>query len=159
MHTSWRKIIRKKSRMHSPIQSKLDQPTKSYKDNVPFAPVRPLFVDTLFHYTIAYGYIDDMITVVLEVRGWIVEALNTAHLVIHSLFRQIDKSDPLSRDGSISRRKLKWEGTSDERKIILGWMVDTRKFRISLPTDNAVEWICAIQRVLKATTVKTKELE
>ena len=79
----------------------------TYIEDVPFAPVCPFFVKMLFHYAIADGYIDDIITVMLEIESWVDKALNAAPLVIHSLFRLIDGSDPLPRDDSIIIQKLK----------------------------------------------------
>ena len=44
-------------------------------------------------------------------------------------------------------------------KIVLGWMIDTRRFRIYLPTEKAVEWTNAIEKMMHASTVQTKDLE
>ena len=85
--------------------------------------------------------------------------MNAAPLVIHSLFCPLSKSDPLPRDDSISKSKLQGEGTPDERKIVLGWMLDTRRFRIHLPTEKDTEWISKIKQLLKAPTVSVKDLE
>ena len=90
-----REITFDPNEIHSPIRSELDDPTNTYTDDVPFTPARPLFVDVPFHFAMADGYIDYMITMVLDMKGWVEKALNAAPLVIHSLFRPTDTSDPL----------------------------------------------------------------
>ena len=90
---------------HSPLNDELDESASSYENDVPFAPVQNLFVNVSFNYAMADGYIAGIITVMLEVQGWVANALNAAPLVIHSLFHPIDPSDPLPRDESISKRK------------------------------------------------------
>ena len=72
--------------LHSPLKGQLDKPADTYDRKVLFAPARPLFVEMPFHYAMADGYIDDIITVVLEEEDWVSKTLNAAPLVIHSLF-------------------------------------------------------------------------
>ena len=94
---------------------------------------RPLIVDVPFSFAFTDGYIDNMITVVLEKEDWVEKAINAGPLTIHSLFRPIDHRDPLPRDDAVSVRELKRKGKPSERKIVLGWMIDTNTFRIYLP--------------------------
>ena len=145
--------------LHSPLQPHLAPPATTYDESTPFEPARPLFVKVSFFWAMADGYIDDIITIVLDVGSWLQKAVNAAPLIIHSLFRPTDTKDPLPRNESISMRKLKGEGTPDETKIILGWKVDTRRFRIHLPAEKSVEWMQDIRSILGRTTVSTKVLE
>ena len=43
--------------------------------------------------------------------------------------------------------------------MVLGWLVDTRRLRISLPEEKAVHWSSEIQRVLEGRKVEHKLLE
>ena len=60
-------------------------------------------------------------------------ALLAVPLAIHTLFRPLDKLDPVPRDDPLSLRKLSAESPLEERKTVLGWIVDTRLFKISFP--------------------------
>ena len=135
--------------IHSPIQSKLEKLDETLKRGDPFGEARPLIVDVPFHYAAADGYIDDIITMVVDLDDWVWKAINAAPLAIHSLFRPTDTDDPIPRDETISTRKLKGEGTPSERKTILGWLIDTRTFRIYLPKEKMIDWRYSIRKILE----------
>ena len=66
----------------------------------------------------------------------------------------MDRADPLSL------RKLEGDGTPSERKLVLGWLLDTREFKIYLPMDKAIGWIAEIKEILAPDMkVKTKQIE
>ena len=147
------------SELHSPLCSKFEEPSNSYTPDAPFAKARKLFVPAPFYPAITDGYIDDIITAVLEMGQWLKRAQNAAPLAIHTVFRPTNPKDPLPRSDATSERKLKGEGTPDERKTILGWLVDTRLFRIFLPEDKAKVWIKELKRMLKLDKIPMKMLE
>ena len=64
----------------------------------------------------------------LDMNSWVQKGANIAPLAVHTLFRFANPSDPLSRDDLTSLRKLDGDGIPDERKITLGWIVDTKLF-------------------------------
>ena len=71
-----------------------------------------------------------------------------------SINEQVDRADPLSL------RKLEGDGTPSERKIILGWLLDTREFKIFLPADKVLLWIKEIDEILQGKRrVKAKTIE
>ena len=41
------------------------------------------------------------------------------------------------------------EDTPFELKIVLGWLLNTQKFCIGLPTEKAIDWIASIDIVLE----------
>lgn len=125
--------------LHSPLQSQFELPAAPYDESTPFEPARPLFMDLPLFWAMADGYIDDIITIVLDVGDWLKNAVNAAALIIHSIVRPTDTAGPLPHNESISIQKLKGEGTPDEIKMILGWQVDTRRFRIHLPVEKSIE--------------------
>ena len=145
--------------VYSPIRNNLDPPAIEHKDDTPFAKARPLFVPVPFAPAVVDGYIDDLITVAIQKEDWIERAQNAAPLAIHTVFRPTNHTDPLPRADAISERKLKGEGTPSEVKTILGWDVNTRKFKIYLPKLKATEWRNEITNILHLTTVPTKRLE
>ena len=113
------------SQLHSPIQHRLQDKELSHHQSTPFGKARKLFVDVPFHYAAADGYIDDIITVVLDTADWLRRAINAAPLAIHTLFLPVDCRDPLPQVESVSKQKLKGEGTPNEIKVVLGLKIDT----------------------------------
>ena len=145
--------------IHSPLQSMLHPVFNRYNDDIPFGTARQLFVYVPFHMAMADGYIDDIITAMIEENDWVDRGQNAAPLAVHTLFRPVDKTEQIPRDDPASIRKLEGEGTPDEKKTLLGWEVDTRRFRIYLPKDKAIQWRSDIKRILQHGAVNTKTLE
>ena len=86
------------------------------------------------------GYIDDIITAILDIKNWIYKGHYSAPLVVHTASRPQTDSDPPPRAKATSIRKMDGEGTLNEVKIVLGWRVDTRQFKIYLPSKKADKW-------------------
>ena len=103
------------------------------KDDVPFGVACPLFVLVPFHWAVEDGYIDDIITIIPAYADWVPKGQNIAPLVVHTIFRPTNDSDPLPRADATSIPKIDGEGTPDENKIVLGCLLNTRLFRIFLP--------------------------
>jgi hypothetical protein len=72
--------------LHSPIRSELEKPEAVTENTSPFGEARPLIVDVPFAYAATDGYIDDMITMVLDKDNWTDKAINAGPLAIYSLF-------------------------------------------------------------------------
>ena len=122
--------------IHSPLQTQCETATSHHSPTTPFAEADPLMVSVPFHPAAADGYINDIITVMLDISDWVKRGQNAALLAIHTVFRPTQADDPIPRDDATSIRKLKGEGTPDEAKIVLGWIIDTRLFRIYLPKEK-----------------------
>ena len=87
------------------------------------------------------GFIDDIITITFDDKHWIDRAKSASLLVIHTLFRPLQPSDPLKRDNPLSLRKLAGEGKLSEQKTRLGWDTNTQSMRVSLPEEKQTSWI------------------
>ena len=66
-----------------------------------------------------YGFIYDISTITVDDEHWIDRAKSAALLVIHTLFRPLQPSEPLKRDDPLSLRKLAGVGQLDEHKACL----------------------------------------
>ena len=75
----------------------------------------------------------------LDKDEWTNKGQNAAPLAVHTIFRPVNRNDPIPRDDATSIRKLKAEGTPTEVQNILGWKIDTRQFRIYLPKDKSLQ--------------------
>ena len=54
-----------------------------------------------------------------------------------------------SREHALSIRALLAAGRFDEAQVILGWLVDSKNFRISLPQQRAAEITQRIEEIIK----------
>ena len=64
------------------------------------------------------GYIDDLVTLVLDEPALRERAENAVPLLVHILFRPVAPDEPTDRDDPLSLRKLKGEGNLSETKTI-----------------------------------------
>ena len=145
--------------LHSPHAQKLQAPLQC-TENTTFARAKPLAVNPPLLLTFCDGYIDDLITMAVDIDNNITRAQQAPPLTVHTIFRPLDPDEPLPRSDPISLRKLSGEGQPSESKIVLGWKICTRLFRVLLPQDKALAWRTDIQNLLKpATRVSIKDME
>lgn len=145
--------------LHSPHASKLQSPQVSEAD-IPYAKAKPLAVDPPILMAFCDGYIDDLITMAVDIRNNIKRAQQAPPPAVHSVFYKVNPCEPLPRFDPISLPKLSSEGRSSESKIVMGWTICTRRFRILLPADKALAWRSNIQELLKpATKVSITSME
>ena len=55
--------------------------------------------------------------------------------------------------------KLSGEGTPDEVKVVLGWKIHTRLFRVYLPEHKATMWNRIIRDIIRTGYTNAKEME
>ena len=145
--------------IHSPLQPEFDSMNEQYDNKTPFGTANKLFVPMPFHPAMADGYIDDIVTAMLDQADWVSRGQNAAPLAVHTVFRPVDDDDPLPRADAASKPKLKGEGTPDEAKTVLGWLINTRLFRIFLPIEKAADWTKDLRHILRANMIDAKTLE
>jgi hypothetical protein len=80
-------------------------------------------------------------------------------LIISLLARPPDTNDPLERETLLSLKKFLAEGCPEEEKLMLGWLMNTRKLLVQLPDNKLKNWTAAIKRILKTGKVSPKELD
>ena len=82
---------------------------------------------------------------------------------LHLVGRPVDERSPESfpRDELLAASKFLAEAKASERKTILGWDVNTRSFKVSLPIDKRRAWVNELQRLrmLPGRRAHAKELE
>lgn len=142
-----------------PIANKFDK-AETLSENIPFATARDLEVDIPLRETTCDGYIDDSITLAVHRNDNLRRAQTAVPLLVDSIFRPVSQNETVEREEAISEIKLQGEGTPSEQKLVLGWLLDTRRLTIHLPTDKALFWSNEIDRLLsKDYRIKSKELE
>jgi hypothetical protein len=71
----------------------------------------------------------------------------------------LDNTDDIPRVDIISSKKLQAEGTFEEVKIVLGWVVNTRSLVISLPSDKYKRWSEDINKMISSGKSSNELLE
>ena len=105
------------------------------------------------------GFIDSIITITVHDEHWIYRAKSAALLVIHTIFQQLQPSEPPKRDDPLSLSKLVGEGQLAKQKTFLVWDINTHSMRVFLPTDKQTAWTTDIKEALASTKIKTDTLE
>ena len=145
--------------LHSIYYKRLKQPEPLPPDTK-FDKAVPLAVKFPTWEKYCDGYIDDAILIALDKGDNIIKCQNALPLAADVITRPVHKVEMAPRDESIQNTKLEGEGTPAERKVILGWLIDTRSLRIYLPIEKTILWIEQINEILKNDKkINAKELE
>lgn len=115
-----------------------------------YLPLRLTFID---------GYIDDAISISVDVDDHQARGQHAVPVALHTVFRPNNPNEAIIGDPSLADKNLKAEGTLTETKTILGWEVNSRDFIIVLPADKVQMWTEDINSLLQQNRVKFKQLE
>ena len=120
--------------------------TKRIKDSIPFAnALDPDVTLPINMKSTCDGYIDDGIAIVLDNTDTtkMVERTRQAMVMaLHTIFRpNAGEEQRMPRPEADYLRKLAAEGGLAEEGTVLGWHINTRSLKISLPDNKAVGWI------------------
>ena len=145
--------------LRSPHSSKLSEPSLNPIPD-PFEAAQELLMDLPLKEIFFDGYINDVIAIALARRGNARRSQDAVPLAVHAVYRPLSTSEPVTRDDPLSLRKLSGEGTPNEQKIVLGWLLCTRTLRIYLPHEKSIFWCKEIDSLLATTTrIRGKTLE
>ena len=101
------------------------------------------------------GFINDTITITVDDKHWIDHAKIAALLVIHTLLRPLQPSEPLKRDNPLSLRKLAGEGQLSGKNSCLGWDITTQSLRVYLTEEKKTACTNYIKEALASKKIKT----
>lgn len=118
-----------------------DTPFEKAKSLLPPVPLRTCFVD---------GYIDDGMAACLDINDNVERIQHAVTLSVHTVFRP-KRDELLPRKDPLSEKKLQGEGAPSEQKTVLGWDINTWRFRVHLPVYKYIAWMIKI----KSTTYDT----
>ena len=114
--------------LRSPHYNKL-QPPEKLPEDIKFAKAKKLEVNIPLREVVVDGYIDDSITIVLDKKDNLKRGQNAIPLLVHGSFRPTSKNEIVERKDGLQLIKLQGEGTPSERKIVLGWLLDSRELK------------------------------
>ena len=152
----------KPDELRSPAQPETPEPIRLPAD-IPIATSRPMAV-LVPPPTIGGkvdGFIDDLINVFIDNPVNCARQPHVVPLAMHVTSRPHagDNEEPLPRRPILSIPKLIAEGRPEEVQIVLGWTIDTRRLRISLPTDKYRAWSSDLKLFREARRCSHSELE
>ena len=133
--------------LHSNLSEKIPSPSIPNKvqplQQPPFPLTVPITISSIYHDV----YIDDIITIALaDNRSATEKARHAAPLAIHAIFRPKEMNEYVTRDHVLCLRKLEGEGQLNEIKATLGWIINTRLFKIFLHSDKFQLWTSDINK-------------
>ncbi len=138
------------SKNFDPISNQLNTPI-SLPESVPFHAARDLAVNILRN---DHGkidiYIDDSIGVAPDIEDVPSRVVRAIPLAIRSFARLASDDDVIPRKDIISLKKLNAEGSLQESKTILGWVINSRSLQISLPDQKLHGWVKDIDTILSS---------
>jgi hypothetical protein len=128
--------------------------------DIPFAKAHPLSVKIEPNDCgKAEVFIDDQFLAVPALGRNLKKAKWVLAIVISILERPVHDNEPIMREHLLSLKKFAAEGRLEEIKIILGWVIDTRRLRVSLPDYKVKAWTQSILDILKTGKATLAELE
>ena len=143
------------------LQSSFDLDFKPIQedDNIQITPADPLLMSLPDQDIITDNFIDDLFQACLDIDDNTSRIKHAIPLILEAFFREHHDEDASPRDPIINMVKHQAEGRLEESKIILGWTVNTRTFRLSLPKEKATDWIHDIDTTLSSGHCTEKQLE
>ena len=104
-------------------------------------------------------YLDDNIGIAPDLRDNVRRLSVIMPLVICLLGRPLHENEPIIRKWLLSLSKFSAEGQPEEIKIVLGWLLDTRRLLVSLPEYKHSVWTEQIETVLRENKTTLADLE
>lgn len=145
--------------LFSPFQENIPQ-DEFLPDDIPIAQALPMIVDPpLAPKAKNDVYIDDDVTIAVEENDNLDRARAGVLLCIHAIGRPNEKNKPIKRLELPSLTKITAEGRLEERKVILGWLIDTRRLIIQLPEHKYKAWTNSIDEMIEAKSTTHKAIQ
>ena len=146
-------------KVRSEYVHKIPPPSKLPSD-VPFAQALPTSVPNLEGAKCSADvFIDDIITVGVDVKDNLERLKAGPCTVMHALAHNSDQPTPVPRQDFIAEDKNDAEGAPEEVKVVLGWELNSRELTITLPQHKFVAWNTQLKSFLTRKTANAKDLQ
>ena len=104
-------------------------------------------------------YLDDFISCFLDTDASIWAGSRISLLILYLFGRPILQNQPTTCDDLLAFDKTLAEGTPEESKVVLGWRINTRLLRLSLPCDKRDAWTADIRRLLSLSKISYDDIK
>ena len=101
------------------------------------------------------SYLDDMIQLFVATPENLLRCPSIVPLIVHLMTRPLAPDEPLPRKPMLESDKLEAEGSPAECQRVLGWIIDTRRLLLQLPTDKKIAWTKEVNQLLKTRRTRT----
>jgi hypothetical protein len=120
------------------------KPNKEPAD-VPFGLADALIIDLPDRDIITDNFIDDFMQAGLDAGDIPARIKHAVPLILDTLFRPARPEECGNRDPIINMTKHQAEGRLEESKVILGWLINTRRLTVLLTKEKAADWLIDIR--------------
>ena len=137
-------------------------PLELLKDTFPFAVGKDLIIDVKINAKgVTDVYIDDTMALTVDIEGSCSakRVEQETLLATHCAAREKHKNEPIPREEMAALVKLLAEAGAEEKKVILGWMINFKALTVSLPQNKHNTWKRGIFQVLRTGKTSCKELK
>jgi hypothetical protein len=125
-------------------------PDKELLDEmIEFGQAFPLLAEIQDYKTYWDVFVDDLINLTLNEMGLEGKAKEAAAIALELLFRPKVEGEEVDRNTILKWEKLLAEGRQEEVKVILGWLINSRIWRIFIPDDKAKRWMIDIDELIE----------
>eukprot|EP00957_Ditylum_brightwellii_P175256 13342473-Ditylum_brightwellii.AAC.1 len=104
-------------------------------------------------------YLDNGITIALDLPTKTDEAAAALPLALHLFFCPLHEQEPICQTDVLSLRKLAAEGTLCKILKYIRWLINTRAFTIALPQDKAAKWLKLLDVMIQTKLASFKDME
>ena len=143
--------------LHAPSWETFEPPLE-YDGALPFGKAKQLAVEIPLQECLCDGYIDDGISAAVELGNNALRLANAGPLAVHTVIAPVTGINDQCREEALAPDKLQAELTPSEIKLTLGWIINTRTFRIHLPVEKCLDWTQDIKRLISNGVVRADEL-
>jgi hypothetical protein len=133
--------------LHSSFEF-INNPPTYLSEAIPFEHANNLTVPLPPREIVSDNFIDDIFQAGVDINDNAERLKHSVPLALEAFFRPIDSRDATPRKEIISITKHLAEGTLSERKVVLGWLIDSRRLRVFLPEEKANDWLIDISKCI-----------
>ena len=101
---------------------------------------------------------DDFITIGPDIGNNLERITDAPITVIHVVAGNSFTPNSIPREDIVALDKMKAEGAAEERKICLGWMIDSKRLIVSLSDHKMIGRMSQIITIMEQRTVSEKDL-
>ena len=145
------------SKLHSSFN--LDFAPNQMDENITICQADPLLMSLPERDIITDNFIDDLFQCCLDEGDNPARIKHAIPLVLETFFRNQNEDDASPRNPIINMKKHQAEGRLEETKVVLGWLINTRLFRVFLTEEKSKDWIRDIDETIQKRHCSEKLLE
>ena len=145
--------------VHSKYVSKIPKP-QSLPKSIQFGPALPTSVPNMEKDNCSADvFIDDIITLGVDIGNNVTKIMAGPCTIIHAMAHTASNDTTILRQDFIADDKNDVEGGPEEVKIVLGWVIDSRRLIIQLPTHKYIAWSSQLSSFQDRKSASSKVLQ